>query len=197
MLERILRFSIGGAGSCWSSRSAMAALGAYNYRGCRSTRVPDITNVQVQINTEAPGLLAARGRSSASRSRSRRDGRPAAPRATRARSRVTACRRSPWSSRTAPTSTSPASSSTSGSRKPTSSCRPASSPAMGPIATGLGEIFHVHRRSTSPAPTATGEPYGMTDLRTHPGLDHPAAAAHGARRDRRQHHRRLHEAVST
>ena len=34
---------------------AMAALGVYNYQRLSIDAVPDITNVQVQINTEAPG----------------------------------------------------------------------------------------------------------------------------------------------
>jgi heavy metal efflux system protein len=36
--------------------AALGALGAYNYRNLTIDAVPDITNVQVQINTEAPGF---------------------------------------------------------------------------------------------------------------------------------------------
>ena len=36
--------------------AALAAFGAYNYRDLTIDAVPDITNVQVQINTEAPGF---------------------------------------------------------------------------------------------------------------------------------------------
>src|ERR687897_1277008 len=36
--------------------AALAAFGAYNYRNLTIDVVPDITNVQVQINTEAPGF---------------------------------------------------------------------------------------------------------------------------------------------
>ena len=36
--------------------AALAAFGAYNYRDLPIDAVPDITNVQVQINTEAPGF---------------------------------------------------------------------------------------------------------------------------------------------
>ena len=55
--------------------------------------VPDITNVQVQINTEVAPALAARGR--AARHVPDRDGagRPAAASSTRARSRATGSRR--------------------------------------------------------------------------------------------------------
>src|SRR5512145_3276841 len=35
--------------------AALDAFGAYNYRNLTIDAVPDITNVQVQINTEAPG----------------------------------------------------------------------------------------------------------------------------------------------
>src|SRR5688572_3721906 len=35
--------------------TALAAFGAYNYQRLTIDAVPDITNVQVQINTEAPG----------------------------------------------------------------------------------------------------------------------------------------------
>src|SRR5688500_17525959 len=35
---------------------ALAAFGGYNYRHLTIDAVPDITNVQVQINTEAPGV---------------------------------------------------------------------------------------------------------------------------------------------
>src|SRR5688572_28581150 len=36
--------------------AALAAFGAFNYRHLTIDAVPDITNVQVQINTEAPGF---------------------------------------------------------------------------------------------------------------------------------------------
>src|SRR5512134_1869174 len=36
--------------------TALAAFGAYNYQRLTIDAVPDITNVQVQINTEAPGF---------------------------------------------------------------------------------------------------------------------------------------------
>ncbi|MBA2591687.1 MAG: CusA/CzcA family heavy metal efflux RND transporter [Gammaproteobacteria bacterium] len=55
MLESILRFAIH---ECWLVLVAvlgMAALGVYNYQQLPIDAVPDITNVQVQINTEVPG----------------------------------------------------------------------------------------------------------------------------------------------
>ena len=55
MLERILEFSIRQRRFVLLATLAVAALGAYNYQRLPIDAVPDITNVQVQINTEAPG----------------------------------------------------------------------------------------------------------------------------------------------
>ena len=55
MLERILKFSIQQRWVVLLIVLGMAALGVYNYQRLPIDAVPDITNVQVQINTEAPG----------------------------------------------------------------------------------------------------------------------------------------------
>ncbi|MGH8610862.1 MAG: efflux RND transporter permease subunit [Gammaproteobacteria bacterium] len=55
MLERILRFAIHQRWLVLLAVLGMAALGVYNYQRLPIDAVPDITNVQVQINTEAPG----------------------------------------------------------------------------------------------------------------------------------------------
>jgi len=55
MLERILRFSIHHRGFIVIATIAAALWGLYNYTRLPIDAVPDITNVQVQINTEAPG----------------------------------------------------------------------------------------------------------------------------------------------
>ena len=55
MLERILRFAIHQRWLVLLIVLGMAALGVYNYQRLPIDAVPDITNVQVQINTEAPG----------------------------------------------------------------------------------------------------------------------------------------------
>ena len=55
MIERILRISIHRGGFVLVAVLAMAALGVYNYQKLPIDAVPDITNVQVQINTQAPG----------------------------------------------------------------------------------------------------------------------------------------------
>lgn len=55
MLERILKFSIHRRWVVLMATLAVAVLGIYNYQKVPIDAVPDITNVQVQINTEAPG----------------------------------------------------------------------------------------------------------------------------------------------
>ena len=55
MFERILRFAIEQRWLVMLAVFGMAALGIYNYSRLPIDAVPDITNVQVQINTSAPG----------------------------------------------------------------------------------------------------------------------------------------------
>ncbi len=55
MFERILQISIQYRGLVMVAVFAMALLGIYSYQKVPIDAVPDITNVQVQINTEAPG----------------------------------------------------------------------------------------------------------------------------------------------
>jgi cobalt-zinc-cadmium resistance protein CzcA len=55
MLERILGFSVRHRWFVMAATLGLAALGVYNYLRLPIDAVPDITNVQVQINTEAPG----------------------------------------------------------------------------------------------------------------------------------------------
>ena len=55
MLERILKFSIRRRWVVLMATLAVAVLGLYNYPKVPIDAVPDITNVQVQINTEALG----------------------------------------------------------------------------------------------------------------------------------------------
>ncbi len=55
MLERILKFSIRRRWVVLIATLAVAVLGMYNYQKVPIDAVPDITNVQVQINTEASG----------------------------------------------------------------------------------------------------------------------------------------------
>src|SRR3970040_1193218 len=55
MIERILDFSIRQRWLILLATLGVAALGVYSYQRLPIDAVPDITNVQVQINTEAPG----------------------------------------------------------------------------------------------------------------------------------------------
>lgn len=55
MLERILRFTIRHRLVVLIVTLGFAAFGVYNYKNLSIDAVPDITNVQVQINAEAPG----------------------------------------------------------------------------------------------------------------------------------------------
>ena len=54
-LERLLQGSIRHRWLVLLATLVMALVGVYNYRSLPIDAVPDITNVQVQINTEAPG----------------------------------------------------------------------------------------------------------------------------------------------
>ncbi|MBP6898235.1 MAG: CusA/CzcA family heavy metal efflux RND transporter [Pseudacidovorax sp.] len=55
MFEKIIRFAIEQRWLVLLAVLAMAGLGVYNYQKLPIDAVPDITNVQVQINTAAPG----------------------------------------------------------------------------------------------------------------------------------------------
>ncbi|AWV06147.1 efflux RND transporter permease subunit [Marilutibacter maris] len=55
MLEKIIRFAIAHRWLMLVLTLALAALGAWNFSRLPIDATPDITNVQVQVNTEAPG----------------------------------------------------------------------------------------------------------------------------------------------
>ena len=55
MLERIIGFSLEQRWLVLACAVGLAGLGIYNYGRLPIDAVPDITNVQVMINTEAPG----------------------------------------------------------------------------------------------------------------------------------------------
>ena len=135
----------------------MAAFGAWNFQRLPIDAVPDITNVQVQINTQAHRGTRPSRQSSASPSLSRRQSRVCRPGSTRAPLSATACRRSPSCSRTVLISTSRR---ITGQRAAPAGQGPAPAgiePDMGPIATGLGEIF-MYRWTSSPGPAQAGWP---------------------------------------
>src|SRR5688500_18234436 len=56
IIERILHLSIAQRWIVMVATAAVAAFGVYSYQRLPIDAVPDITNVQVQVNTEAPGF---------------------------------------------------------------------------------------------------------------------------------------------
>ena len=94
----------------------VAALGAWNFTRLPIDAVPDITNVQVQINTRAPGYSPLEAEQRITFPVETAMGGLPKLEYTRSLSRY-GLTRSRSSSRTAPTSTSRASSSTSGSSR--------------------------------------------------------------------------------
>src|SRR5829696_3499534 len=165
MLERILHFSIRQRWLVVIATAAAAAWGLYNYTRLDIDAVPDITNVQVQINTEAPGsspfeaeqrvtylvetAMAGLPRLEETRSVSRYG-----------LSQVTVIfedqtdiyfARQLIAERIQEVK----------SRLP-----PGIEPTMGPIATGLGEIFLWTVEAKPGATNEEGQPYSGMDLRT-------------------------------
>ena len=55
MFERLLKFSIAHRGLVMLAMMGLVLLGVYNFQRLPIDAVPDITNIQVQINTAAPG----------------------------------------------------------------------------------------------------------------------------------------------
>src|SRR5688572_9995596 len=145
--------------------AALAAFGAYNYRNLTIDAVPDITNVQVQINTEAPGFapleaeqritfaietaMAGLPQLDYTRSISRyglsqvtvvfADGTDIYFARQRVGERLQEVR---------------------------TELPPGLEPELGPIATGLGEIFSFILSVAPGASRADGTPYDTTDLHT-------------------------------
>lgn len=165
MIDALIKFSITRRWLVIFLVMAVAALGAWNYQNLPIDAVPDITNVQVQINTEAPGYspleveqritylveLAIAGLPyvEVTRSLSRY-----------ALSQVTVVfdkgtdiyfARNLINERL----------------QQAKSDMPAGiDPVMGPVATGLGEIFHYVVTAAPEAVQDNGEPYDATALRT-------------------------------
>jgi cobalt-zinc-cadmium resistance protein CzcA len=165
MLERILHLSIAHRWVVLFATLAMAVFGLYNYQRLPIDAVPDITNVQVQINTMAPGYspleaeqritfpvetaMAGLPRLTETRSVSRyglsqvtvifEDGTDIYFARQLINERIQEVK----------------------SRLPD-----ALQPSMGPIATGLGEIFLWTVEAKPDATTPEGKPYSGMDLRT-------------------------------
>ena len=141
VLERILRLlDPRSAGLVLVVTAAVAAFGAWNFTRLPIDAVPDITNVQVQINTEAPGCRRSRSSSgSPSRSRPAMAGIPRVE-YTRSLSRyglsqVTVIFEDGTDIYFARQLVNERAAGGEGS------CPPGVEPRLGPISTGLGEIF--------------------------------------------------------
>jgi len=165
MLERLLQFSIRQRWLVILLTLGVAAVGVYNYQRLPIDAVPDITNVQVQVNTHAPGYspLEAEQRITFpietamaglpgldyTRSLSRyglsqitvvfKDGTDIYFARQQVGERILQAR---------------------------GQLPPGIEPAMGPIATGLGEIFMYTVDARPQARGPDGAPYTPTDLRS-------------------------------
>jgi cobalt-zinc-cadmium resistance protein CzcA len=164
MLERILAFSIRERWLVIAGTLALAALGAYNYRRLPIDAVPDITNVQVQINTEAPGYAPLEAEQRVTFPIETAMGGLPALSYTRSLSRyglsqVTVVFEDGTDVYFARQLVNERIQEVKGKLPP------GIEPAMGPIATGLGEIFMFTVENAAEHP---GEPpaYSPTDLRT-------------------------------
>ena len=194
MINRILAFSIQNRWFVILAAIAVGALGAWNFTRLPIDAVPDITNVQVQVNTVAPGyspleveqritfpLETAMGglpKLEYTRSLSRyglsqvtvvfKDGTDIYFARQLVNERI---------------------------QQAKEKLPPGTETAMGPVSTGLGEIY-MYAVEAKPGAKTAGRPAVFGDRPAHhPGLDHQAAAADRARHRRGQHDRRLREAV--
>ena len=197
MLEHLLRFAIRRRGLMLTAVLALAALGVWSFQRLPIDAMPDITNVQVQINTEAPGYspLEAEQRVTfpvetaiAGLPRPRLHALDLALRPVAGDRRV---RRRHRHLLRAPA----------GRRAPAGACErvcpTGSSPRWGRSRPASARSSCTRSRPQPGARKPDGTPVTPTDLRAVAGLGHPAAAAQRAGRDRGQHHRRLRAAVST
>jgi cobalt-zinc-cadmium resistance protein CzcA len=164
-IDAFIQFSIARRWLVMFVVAVVAAAGIWNYRNLPIDAVPDITNVQVQINTEAPGFtpleveqritylveLAITGLPYVEETRSL---------SRYALSQVTVVfekgtdiyfARNLINERL---------------QQARSEMPPGMEPVMGPVATGLGEIFHYAVTASPDARQETGQPYDATALRT-------------------------------
>lgn len=164
MFERIIRFAIDNRWLMMLAVLGMAALGVFSYQRLSIDAVPDITNVQVQINTQAPGyspleteqrvtfpietVMAGLPGLQQTRSLSRyglsqvtvvfQDGTDIYFARQLVNERIQSAR---------------------------DSLPQGVTPAIGPISTGLGEIYHWTVEAQDGAKKPDGNPYTPTDLR--------------------------------
>ncbi len=165
MLDKLIQLSIRHRWLILLAALAIAGLGVYNYQRLPIDAVPDITNVQVQINTEAPGFspLEAEQRITFPVETSL-GGLPALS-YTRSVSRyglsqVTAVFKDGTDVYFARQLVNERIQEVKGKLPP------GIESSMGPITTGLGEIYMYLVRADPGAKTDKGEPYTPMDLRT-------------------------------
>ena len=104
MLEYIIRFSLARRGLVMSLVFLVMCLGIWKFNQLPIDAVPDITNVQVVINTEAPGYTPLETEQRVSLPNRNRYGRSAEFILHTFTCHVIACLRLPWYSKKAPIS---------------------------------------------------------------------------------------------
>ena len=165
MIDKLIQFSIARRWLVMFLVLVTGALGVWNYQHLPIDAVPDITNVQVQINTEAPGYspleveqritylveLAITGLPHVESTRS--VSRYALSQVTVVFEKGTDIyfARNLINERL---------------QQAKSEMPSGIGPVMGPVATGLGEIFHYAVHAKPGALQENGEPYDATALRT-------------------------------
>jgi cobalt-zinc-cadmium resistance protein CzcA len=165
MLDKIISFSIQQRWLIVLAVSGMAALGIYNFGRLPIDAVPDITNVQVQINTEAPGMSPLEVETQVTFSIETAMGGIPGVSYTRSISRyglsqVTVVFEDGTSIYFARQLINERLQEAKTALPPT-----AEEPTMGPIATGLGEIFMYTVEPEPDRMRPDGQPFSSTDLR--------------------------------
>jgi cobalt-zinc-cadmium resistance protein CzcA len=165
MIDALLNFSITRRWLVLFLVMVVAGVGVWNYQRLPIDAVPDITNVQVQINTEAPGYspleveqritylveVAIAGLPDVEETRSL---------SRYALSQVTVVFKSGTDIYFARNLINER------LQQAKSQMPEGIEPAMGPVATGLGEIFHYAVHADSKARQSNGQPYDAMALRT-------------------------------
>ncbi len=225
MFDQIIHFSVKNRFLVFVLTAVLIGVGLDALRNLPIDAVPDVTNVQVQVLTTVAGPRAGGGRAVHHHPGRDGDERPAAARGDPLDLEVRPLRRHRRLRGRDATSTSPASSSASGCQpRGRASRRATAAPEMGPISTGLGEIYQFEVRgrgqqrpwscapsSSGRSPRACARVPGVVEVNTFGGelktyevqLD-PArltalrglarAGVRGARAQQRERGRRLHRA---